>query len=190
MAPTRTASQVNWGYASIYIADANTAEPASTSALTEPSGGTWTGVGFTAEGVTIEFGMDMEDITVEEQLTPVGRVATGATFTVTFDFAEDVIENRLLAYGFGSLVTTAAGASQIGKKTLTLGETPTEKAVVIMAENGLGFNDRIYIPKMMAGGSVETSYRRAEKRLYPVEYGATCDIDDIKIVQQTAVATS
>jgi hypothetical protein len=189
MPPTRTASKVNWGYASIWIADADTAEPASAATLAEPSGGTWEGVGFTAEGVTVEFGMDMEDITVEEQLTPVGRVATGATFTVTFDFAEDVIENRVLAMGFGSLATTAAASGQIGKKTLTLGETPTEKAVVIMAENGLGYNDRIYIPRMMAGGTVSTSYRRAEKRLYPVEYSATCDIDDIKIVQQTAAAS-
>jgi hypothetical protein len=189
MAPTRTADQVQWGFADIYIADADTAEPASAATLADPVTG-WTGVGFTAEGVTMEVGTDTEEIRVEEQLTAVGRVLTAVNVSVSFDFAEDVIENRLLAYGFGTLTTTAAGPTQIGKKTLVLGDVLEEKAICIVADNGLGFKDRIYIPRMMAGGSVSTSYKRAEKHVYPVEFMATCDPTQIVIVQQTAVATS
>jgi hypothetical protein len=189
MPPTRDADKVAWGFADIWIADADTAEPASGATLAEPGGG-YTGVGFTAEGVAMEVSTDSEAIRVEEQLTPVGRVLTAVDVTITLEFAEDVIENRLLAYGFGTLTTTAAAAGQIGKKTLVLGEELDEKAIVIMADNGLGFRDRIYIPRAMAGGSVGTPYRRAEKRVYPVEFTATCAPGDIVIVQQTADASA
>lgn len=189
MAPTRSADLVKWGFADIYIADADTAQPASAGTLVEPSTG-WTGVGFTAEGLSMEVGSDVEEIRVEESLTPVGRVLTATSVTVAFDFAEDTVENRLLAYGFGSITTTAAGASQIGKKTLVLGDELEEKAICIVADNAYGFKDRIYIPRVMAGGTVGTSYRRAEKRVYPVEFMATCEPSDIVIVQQTAAATA
>lgn len=189
MAVTRNADAVAWGFADIWLADADTAEPASAATLVEPAGD-WDGVGFTSEGVMLEIGKDVEEIRVEESLIAVGRVMTSVSVTVTFEFAEDTLENALAAYGFGTITTTAAGASQIGKKTLVLGDELEERALCFMADNADGFKDRVYIPKVMSGGSVGTPYRRAEKRVYPVEFQAICEPSDIVIVKQTAAATA
>lgn len=186
MPAVRTASNVSWGFGDIYLAAKNTVEPASAATLAEPTTG-WTSVGYTSEGLMMEVSKDVEDIRVEETLTSVGQVLTSVEVSFTFEFAEDVIENRLAAYGFGTLTTTASGAGQIGKKTLVLGETLEEKAICIVASNrATGFKDRIYVPIVQTGGSVGTAYKRSEKRVYPVEFKAQCDPSLIRIVQQTS----
>lgn len=187
MPVTRTLSNVKWGYADTWHAAADTVEPASAATLSEPATG-WTGVGYTSEGVTMEVGKDTEMVRVEESLTPAGIVVTGSDVKITFEIAEDTLEARQLAYGLGTISTTAAATGQIGKKTLTLDDSLDVIALCFIADNAQGFRDRVYIPRMMSSGAVGTAYQRAAKRVFPVEFTAICELAAIKIVKQTAAA--
>lgn len=188
MAVTRDSTKVIRGYADIYYGPVGTALPADTVALggTWPVG--WTGVGFTDEGLEIEKSVDTDDITVEEQLTPVDVAVTGVGVAVRFTLAEDSVANMKVAYGGASIATQAAASGVIGKSTLTFNDTLDQYALAFEAKNALGLFRRVLIPKVISIGSVATSYRRADKRVYPVEFRAICDPKTIQIVEQTAIA--
>jgi hypothetical protein len=188
MAVTRTESNVFYGIADIWWHADGTAAPTSAATLQAPDAAGYTSVGFTAEGVELEVSKDLTDITVEEQLNPVDTVLSGLGIVVRFAIAEDTLAVRQLAYGIGTIVTTAFGASQIGKKVLTLGETLAKKALVVDVVNPLGYTTRIHIPSVASVASVGTSYKRAEKRIYPIEYKALCAASAITILEQTDIA--
>ena len=188
MAVVRTKENVATGYADIYIAPEDEAIPGSTGSMAAP-GVNYQGVGFTETGLDLEVSRDIEDIKVEEQLTPVDIVVTGAQVMVKFTMAEDLIENRKIAYGGGTLSTTAAGVGQIGKKTLVLSETLEKHALLFDCDNVYGFTTRVHIPSVASVGSVGTPFKRAEKRVYPVEFRALCALTDITIIEQTAAAS-
>jgi hypothetical protein len=189
MAVTRTAGNVFYGFADIWVAPSGTAAPTSTTVLQDPAAAGYTSIGFTGEGVELEISKDLQDITVEEQLTPVDTVITALQALVRLQLAEDVIANRALAYGIGTTVTTAQSAGvQVGKKTLTLGETLVKKALLVDVANPLGFTTRMHIPIVAPVGSVQTSYRRAEKRVYPVEFRALCAPSAITILEQNSTS--
>lgn len=185
MAVTRDRTKVIRGFADIYVGDVGSALPADSVALGGAWPAGWDGIGFTEDGLEIEVGTDTDDITVEEQLTPVDIAVTGKSVMVRFSLAEDVVENMLIAYGGGTLSTQAAGSGVVGKKTLTLGADLDRYALAFEAENSFGFFRRVLIPEVVSSGSVGTSYRKNEKRLYPVEFRAICDPTDIDIVEKT-----
>lgn len=191
MTITRDNTKVMKGYADIYVGPVGTALPADTVALHGTWPGGWTGIGFTEDGLEIEKSVDTDDITVEEQMTPVDVAVTGIGVAVRFTLTEDTVANMKIAYGGGTIATQAPGASPlIGKSTLTLGEALDEYALAFEAENSFGFFRRILIPKVISVGSVGTPYRKNEKRLYPVEFRAICDPSTIQIIEKTAAPTS
>jgi hypothetical protein len=189
MAITRTESKVWYGYADLWYAAENTAAPTSTTTLQDPGAAGYTGLGFSGEGAELEISKDLTDIMVEEQLTAVDTVVTGLTVMVRMQLAEDTIENRQLTMGIGTLVTTAYSAGvQIPKKTLTLGSTLAKKAIVMDVTNPLGYTTRLYIPSVAAVATVQTTFKRAEKRLYPLEFKALCDPSTITILEQSGTS--
>ncbi len=189
MAVTRTESNVYYGIADLWYAPENTAVPTSTTTFQDPLAAGFTSIGFTGEGAETELSKDLEDIRVEEQLTPADTVLTALNFVTRFMIAEDTIGFRQLSYGVGSIVTTAQSPGvQMGKKTLTLGETLDKKAILIEVANPLGFTTRIYVPSVASVGSVSTTYRRAEKRMYPVEFRALCAPSSITVVEKQSVS--
>ena len=151
----------------------------------------WYHPGFTEEGVATTFERETEAQNVEEDPLPAFYSTTTATFNVATSFAEDTLENIKLAMGGGIITVTAAGTGQIGKEALQLSEELEELALGFEGKNAQGFWRRVYIPRVVAMGSVETSYRRAaNKRVYPAEFGSICAIGEIEIINMTAPATA
>lgn len=167
--------------------------PADTVALNGawPSTGTniWVPVGATQEGLNFRFQRSTQDITVEEQLTPVAVNTTGLDISMDMVLSEDSLETMVTAYGGGSIVTTAAASGQIGKKALTIGSDLDQYAVGFETQDSAGFFRRVLVPTVVSVGQAETLYRRAaDARRYAVSLRVLCAPEEIIVLEKTADA--
>lgn len=152
---------------------------------------TWTPVGATEEGLNFRFQRTTEDITVEEQLTPVSVNTTGLDISADMVLSEDTVDTMLVAYGGGEIVVTAPGVGQVGKSELTIGSDLDHYAFGFEAMNATGRPRRVLIPDVVSVGQAETMYRRAAAaRRYAVSFRVLCAPEEIEIVEITADATS
>lgn len=169
--------------------------PADTVMLNDtwPSAGAniWVPVGATQEGLNFRFQRSTNDITIEEQLTPVAVNTTGIDMSAEVVLSEDTLETMAVAYGGGSIVTVAAGAGTIGKKTLTIGSDLDTYAFGFETQNQNGFFRRVLIPAVVSVGQAETLYRRAQDaRRYATSFRVICAPEEVEVVEMTAEATS
>lgn len=189
MTVVRTRENVFTGFADMYYGNAGLALPDENAVARGgawPAG--WSSVGLTEDGMEFEVSKDTEDIQVEEILTPVRVAFTGVGVIARFSAAEDTVEMMQLAFGFGTIATTAAASGQIGKKRLTLNETLKEYSFGFEGDVPGGHWRRALLPNCISVGTVGTSYRKNGKRLYPVEIRAICEPSDIIIDTKTADA--
>lgn len=150
----------------------------------------WSDMGVTDQGWTLSAAVKANDITVEEQATPVLVLADSKSVTISGTLAEDTIKSMLWAYGGGTLTTVAPGTTQIGKTTLNLQTALSTWAMGLETVNEYGFFRRILLPKGNVTSSPQTKFRRsAEKRMYDFTFTTTCPVEQIQIVEKTAVHT-
>jgi hypothetical protein len=191
--PAYNTSNVVYGTALCFTATVGTSLPADDqlgvgSAWT---GGGWSYIGATDSGVTLTWTPSTQDISIEEQPTPVAVLVTTANLQVTFDFSEETLANISMAYGNGSIATTSAGAGQPAKSVLSLSTTANHVAVGVVGKNQLGFARVFSIPEMMSAGTVATAFRRAaSQRLYPTTFNTVCPFEQIQVIDLTAPASS
>lgn len=157
----------------------------------EDWGGNWIYPGATDKGVDFTVQKTTQDTTVDEQSTPAKVTVSKTDITIDTVLSEDTLDNMKLAYGGGTITTVAAGADQIGKKTLTLVEGLDLITAGFEGVNPAGFWRRASIPKVISVAQVKTTYQRADgKRMYPVTLRALCSPDEVQIVDMTAEATA
>jgi hypothetical protein len=152
----------------------------------------WSYVGATEAGVTLTFNPTVQNISVEEQPTPVGVAVNTADLTITTNLSEETLAHINLTWGNGgSTAVTAAGAGQPGKSVLTLSTSFATVSCVLIGMNQLGFARVLYIPTVVSAGQVQTAFRRAaQQRLYPLTLTAICPYNSITFTDLTSVATS
>lgn len=180
-----------------YIFGTPAALPADTVLLGDAWPSPWRAIGATKEGVTGRFSRSVQNITIEEQSTPVDQKTTGAQFTFTAQLSEDTLDTIRDAYGGGVIETLAAGVATKGKKTLIISDGIDYLALGFetFAPPRAGVVDedpwrRMLIPKISSAAEVETSYRRAEnQRLYPVTFTSLVPISQCPIVELDADVT-
>lgn len=189
-----TATNVIVGYATLWIAPANTSAPAVSPTVGSAAFATpttpWVASGFTESGVTLNVDRKTGEIRVEEQSTPVIITPDSTDVTIDITFAEDTIANMQNAYGGGTITTTAASTTVPGQTQLALADALTAVAIVFYGANPFGFQRSVYIPSLVASGKVKTEYKRVKSaRLYPTTFTATCSMSAILITDLTAVVT-
>jgi hypothetical protein len=194
-APVYDRSKVLVGVAAMYfqpyIVETPAVMPADTVELWTPWTAPWTPIGATTEGLTFGFARETNNITIEEQVTPVDIKTTSVQFTAQVTMSEDTLETMLLAYGGGSIETTAAGVGQIGKKQLTISSDTSYFSFGFEGKNEFGFWRRVVIPVVVSIAEAQTAYRRAEaQRSYSVTLNSLVAPEDVEIVDMTAEATS
>lgn len=196
--PTYNRERVTSGLTAIRLAPYDSADPAELPADTVALGGAWpatpqpwTPIGATEQGASFLFRRSTQSHMIEEQLTPVGVETTEVEFRIEATLAEDTLETMRLAFGGGTIDTTAAGVGQPAKKTLTLSSDLEHFALGMEAKNSYGHPRRILIPEIVSIADVETVYRRAAGlRLYKVSFWSLVPIEDVIIDEITAPATS
>lgn len=123
----------------------------------------FTEVGYTEDGVTMEYSAEQADIIVHEETFPIGSALTAESISVTCNMAEASLVNLNNAMAgavlSGNKITFGAGVN----KTMNLKIEGTSPA---------GYHRAIHIPLAVAGGTVGMSYKKGEKTLVPVTFKA------------------
>jgi hypothetical protein len=192
--PSPVTGNVIYGTGILFTAATGTSVPsdANLGVGTAWTGLGWAYVGALLDGVTVTFAPTTQDITIEEQPTPVAVAVTTANLTITCNMSEETLANVNLAWGnAGSIAVTPAGAGQPGKSVLTLSTTLTQVACALVGKNTYGFAGVLQIPQVISAGQVQTAYRRAaQQRVYPLTLNSVCPFSNITWSYLTAVATS
>jgi len=149
--------------------DAHPLEPGSATTPGLSLGSPFTELGYTEDGVTIEYTADTVDIEVEEETFPINRVIAKETLAITANMAESSLANVNNAMAgavvVGSVLTLDAGVN----KTMNL---------KIKGTNTAGFIREIYVPMATTVGAVGMSYKKGEKTVVPITFQALKDISD------------
>jgi hypothetical protein len=192
--PNYTTANVLYGVGLLFTSIVGTAVPSDQNLGV---GSAWTGLGWgyvgaTEAGVTVTFNPQTQNITIEEQPTPVAVAVNTADLQITASLSEETLGNVNLAWGNGGTVAvTPAGAGQPGKSVLSLSTNFQTMAAAIVGKNQLGFARVLSIPQVISAGQVQTAYRRAaSQRLYPLTLSAVCAFNQITWTDLTAIATS
>ena len=123
----------------------------------------FTEVGYTEDGVTLEYTADENDIEVEEETFPIDRVITKETAQVTCNMAESSLYN----------IDKAMAGSLLSGSILKLGGGTNKKLTLqIRGTNPAGYTRAILIPVCTATGAVGMPYKKGEKTVVPVTFQA------------------
>jgi len=126
-------------------------------------------VGYTEDGVTVEYTADTIDIEVEEETFAINRVIAKETLAVTCNMAENIMDNlndaMPGAVRVGNVITLDAGVN----KTMNL---------KIQGTNPAGFHREILIPNATTTAAVGMSYRKGGKTIIPITIQALKGISD------------
>ena len=122
-----------------------------------------TEVGYTEDGVTMEYTADEADVEVEEETFPIDRVITKETAAVTCNMAESSLYN----------IDKAMAGSLLSGSILKLGAGTNKKiSLELIGTNPAGFLRTILIPSCTATGAVGMAYKKGEKTVVPVTFQA------------------
>lgn len=166
--PTYDRTKVMPGLAALYLAPYVPGSPAVLPADTVALGGAWpsvpqvwTPIGATEEGVTMAVRRNTNDITIEEQPTPVSVETTDMDVRFEVTLSEDTLTKMKIAFGGGVVTATAAASGVIGKEELVIASDLDHLALGFECKNYAGFFRRILIPDIVSVADVETMFRRA-----------------------------
>lgn len=141
-------------------------------------------VGYTEDGVTIEYSPDIADIETEEETFPINRVITKETLTITCNCAESSIANIGYALagadGHASpiLIGAAVGGGVLQTCSLKIDGIPPV---------GGGTSRTIDVLYAHPIGTMGMSYKKGEKTIVPMSFLAykgdtaedVCSITDV-----------
>lgn len=165
MANTQEAIRVA-GDAVVSVAPVGTPAPVDASTALDAA---FVEIGFTSpDGETFANNTDTTDIRVHQSFYVQRKIVTGRDSTVSFDMSEWNPESVRLAFGGGTFEDTGGGTiyHPPGPETLD------ERALVLTILDGEHLM-RIYIPKGLVAGSVESVFSRQDAALLPIEFTAT-----------------
>ncbi len=123
----------------------------------------YTEVGYTEDGVNLEYTADEADVEVEEETFPINRVITRETLAITCNMAESSLYN----------INKAMAGSVLSGSIITLGDG-VNKTMNLKIEgiNPAGFLRAIQIPLATATGAVGMGYKKGTKTVVPVTFQA------------------
>ena len=125
-------------------------------------------VGYTEDGVTMEYAAEETEIMVHEETFPIDSAITKESITVTCNMAEASLAN---------INNAMAGAVLSGSK-ITFGDGVNKTMnLKIEGTNPAGYLRAIHIPKARASGTVGMSYKKGEKTIIPVSFKALKEQD-------------
>lgn len=123
----------------------------------------FTEVGYTEDGVTVEYTVDEADIDVAEETFSIGRVITKEAAIVTCNMAESSLYN----------IDKAMAGSVLSGSILTLGGGVNKRMnLKIEGTDPDGFLLAIHVPIATAMGAVSMSYMKGVKNIVPVTFQA------------------
>jgi hypothetical protein len=165
--------------------------PADSVAINGTWGGDWVAIGSTEEGVTFTFSRSTENIMIEESEVPVDVRTTEVQMGVNAALAEDSFDSMKIAFGGGTITSTAATALLPGTQTLVISTELDQFALGLEGKNEFGLWRRILIPRVLSVADAQAQFRRAAApRRWNVSFRSLVPITDCTIRQAVAPPTS
>jgi hypothetical protein len=141
---------------------------------------TWTNVGYTMNGLEVQFQPDFGEVQVDQLLDVARMYKQGMQVNLVTAFAEATLENLLIATaaGVGDLDTTNANRSAFNMQSGNLGEVPLERALIAVgpgtgdpAATGNAAIERVYAAlRVLSIESVTVSAKRDEASMFEVTF--------------------
>ena len=163
----------------VWVAPYGEAVPADSVAAGIAWGGNWVKLGYTKSPLSCLYETDEVEIMVEQVLGPVKRQKTSEHLTLETNLAELYADG--LAYAGGTVSATAAGAGQVGKEELDIGD---EAALIEYAfgfeasyvdEDGATFPIRVFVWKATAKINGALEFAKADSTAIPLQVKALED---------------
>lgn len=135
-----------------------------------PVAGSYVEVGYTEDGVVLEYSADTAILEIEEESFAIERVIIREILAVTCNMAEGSLTNIDKAM-VGSVLT--GSVISIG------GGVVKEMSIKIVGTNPAGFDRTVEIPLATAVGTVGQRYRKGAKTIVPVTFEALKGTGDV-----------
>lgn len=120
-------------------------------------------VGFTNGNVTLTAAYEYADVTVDQSLMPIRRIATSVGYNFTAPLASMSLENLALALG---VALDAEGKATIAQERYFQVWLETDGPV---NDDGVKAVREIYIPKLALGGTGEIAFSKTEAQTANLE---------------------
>ncbi len=134
--------------------------------------GTYTDLGYTEDGVSIEYTVDEADIDVEEETFSIDRVITKEGLTVTCNVAESTLDN----------LNAAMAGGVLSSKILSFGGGVNKKmALQVVGITPAGKLRTYSFPKVTAAGTSQ-AYRKGIKLIVPMSFKVLKGTGDAYII--------
>jgi len=137
----------------------------------------YTEIGYTEDGVIMEYNVDTADVDVEEETFPLARPITKERVSFKANMAEGSLYNMDKAIAgallSGSIITLGGGIQK-------------EMALKMVGTNPAGYSRTIHVPLATATGTVGMSYRKGAKTIVPVEFQALKGSGDVCTIVDNA----
>ena len=171
--------------ATLWIAPSATALPDEGLAVGTAWGGAWVKMGWTIDPVKMLYEFSEAELVADQVLGPLGRRKTDEHVTIETTLAEPTALNLAYATGMttSSVVTTAAGATQVGYEQLVVGNAPVPTVWSVGFE-GINYKEgasalpvRVFIRRatLMINGELEFSQKSDGQTAIPLQIKALAD---------------
>lgn len=169
-----TAANVIMGPGTIYIAAFGATEPADTAVASAPASATWTDLGGTDDGVTVTWGKEYANMSVDQLAMDVGARLTEEVLEVEVNLAEVTLQN--LKWAMNNQGTIASSGS-VWQSYDPAGETPADlpNYVAIIVDgpapaSTASRNRRLIARKCLNTEAVKAPYKKGDQMIFPVKF--------------------
>lgn len=151
----------------------------------------WTPIGATEGGVTMRFTRETNDISVEEQPNPLDVATNTLDPRIEATLAEDTLNTMKLAYGGGTIISTAPTPTTSGVREYKISNELEHLTLGLEGMNHEGYWRRVLLQDVLSVAEVETAFRRSEtQRLYAVSFRIVSPVEDMIIREKFAAPTA
>ena len=160
----------------LYVANVGTAFPeedSTTATEWADVSSSWSDVGYSEDGWTLEYDKSFEDIMVAEEIDPIKSVKTAQEIRITGTLAQASLSNLQTAFGGGTLTEDDTTNYSSGYDTLVPPATTGygEKSLLLITEGPSGNIRHFQIPRAVNVGAFSMAHQKApQKVLIAVEF--------------------
>ncbi len=176
------------GPATLYRGAFSAAEPLDTAINTTPAASSWTDVGGTTDGVTLNIENTYGELEVDQIVERVGSRLTKRDTSVETNMAEVTLEN--LAYALnGGTAASGAGFKSYEPTVDTSATQPTYSAILFDGIAPQSFRRRVIVRKVLSTDSLGIAYTKDKQTVLKIKMQAhyvTSVIKPYKIVDATS----
>lgn len=177
------------GYYQVYNSAVPPVLPTRTTTLNVAWPSPWKPLGATVSGVDFSFARTLNSIMIEEQRVAIAQFTKESKFSFDVELSEDTFKSMQLAYGGGTVTSTAAASGTVGYDAFVPSAEVVQFSFGFEAKNEFGFPRRVLVPIVIPAANVKTQFNRATKqRTYNVTLESLVEVDQCTFENVTAVA--